>query len=835
MKFALLGFQETTAAKVLQNVRLSLDEVSRVGIDGDGQAVTLVAPTGAGKTVMAAAVLESLLDGDAVHASDDTLTVVWLSDLPSVNEQTRRRIASASDSLEPRLVQIDNSFRGSELPPGRIYFLNTQKLRETSHLVAPSESPGYTIWEILNRTIERDPSRFLLIIDEAHRGMEQGADSGPNSIIQRFILGSPEMIKSPTILGISATPKRFDDLIAGTSRTVRKATAEISEVRESGLIKQRAIVWRPQVGLEDTEWALLQRAAQDLQNYVLRWRRYCEKQGEPIVAPVLVVQVQDKSGDSISATDLNQAIELIEEVLGPQHPDAFAHSFGDAPAPLSVDGSRRLRYLKPADIDADPEVRVVFFKTSLSTGWDCPRAEVMMSFRTARQSDAIAQLVGRMVRTPLARTISDDEVLNSVALYLPHYDRGAVQDIIKQLKAGDPDVFPAIDAEDGSESAVCDRDDDLFSRIQASIGNLRTYVVPRLERLPPVRTLELLAGCLSDFGLRPAAPSEVADGLSQLLWDQLQTKRGEAAFEKAIQDSKKIGLTATTLEYVTGAVKDRTIQIESTARTVERLYDQAGNRAGAGLHERLWRRILDSDSDLTPDQAYLLVIAVIRQDSALSALEAKAREMFEQWLGEYQEQIDGLPEHERTEVERLRERIQLPTAGGMHLPVSIASKRTDRTTDWPRHLYKDADGHFPDRLTVPEEALVETELHTPDFLCWLRNKPRQRWALAFPYSKSPTELAPAYPDFLFFYDVAGTVAVDLIDTHGIHLDDAPAKARGLATYAKDHGHRFRRLEMVIYDENDKRKSLNLKSITVRDQVLKVTTREHLQALYDIAG
>ena len=40
--------------------------------------------------------------------------------------------------------------------------------------------------------------------------------------------------------------------------------------------------------------------------------------------------------------------------------------------------------------------------------------------------------------------------------------------------------------------------------------------------------------------------------------------------------------------------------------------------------------------------------------------------------------------------------------------------------------------------------------------------------------------------------------------------------------------------MVIYDEDDKRKTLNLKSVAVRDQVLKVTTREHLQALYDIA-
>src|SRR5689334_23855465 len=45
-------------------------------------------------------------------------------------------------------------------------------------------------------------------------------------------------------------------------------------------------------------------------------------------------------------------------------------------------------------IHDDPDVRVVFFKTSLNTGWDCPRAEVMMSFRAATDSTYIAQLVG---------------------------------------------------------------------------------------------------------------------------------------------------------------------------------------------------------------------------------------------------------------------------------------------------------------------------------------------------------------------------------------------------------------------------------------------------------
>ena len=62
----------------------------------------------------------------------------------------------------------------------------------------------------------------------------------------------------------------------------------------------------------------------------------------------------------------------------------------------------------------DMRLRVVLFKLSLNTGWDCPRAEVMMSFRAAADATYIAQLVGRMVRTPLARRIVDVESLNTV-------------------------------------------------------------------------------------------------------------------------------------------------------------------------------------------------------------------------------------------------------------------------------------------------------------------------------------------------------------------------------------------------------------------------------------
>ena len=67
----------------------------------------------------------------------------------------------------------------------------------------------------------------------------------------------------------------------------------------------------------------------------------------------------------------------------------------------------------------------------------------MMSFRNAVDDTLIAQLVGRMVRTPLARSVSASEFLNSVCLYLPYYDEEALDSVIENLTDPDPDVgFP---------------------------------------------------------------------------------------------------------------------------------------------------------------------------------------------------------------------------------------------------------------------------------------------------------------------------------------------------------------------------------------------------------
>ena len=78
-------------------------------------------------------------------------------------------------------------------------------------------------------------------------------------------------------------------------------------------------------------------------------------------------------------------------------------------------------------------MRVLVAKDAISTGWDCPRAEVLVSFRPAKDHTHITQLLGRMVRNPLARRVPGDERLNSVDCILPFFDRTTAGNVVKFL------------------------------------------------------------------------------------------------------------------------------------------------------------------------------------------------------------------------------------------------------------------------------------------------------------------------------------------------------------------------------------------------------------------
>lgn len=443
MKTELFPFQK----KALTNLRMQTAEaLGSYRRTYSPQVVSFTAPTGAGKTIIMAGLIESIYFGDEVYPDQQNAIFVWLSDSPQLNEQSRQKIDLKADKirLDQCVTITEDTFDREVLEDGHIYFLNTQKLGKSSNLTKHSDSRQYTIWETLANTVREKSDRLYIVIDEAHRGM-QGREAGrATTIMQKFLKGSPEdhLNSMPVVIGMSATSERFNRLVEGTTSTIHKVVVSADEVRASGLLKDRIVITYPEEHSINKDMAVLQAAADDWKQKWDHWTQYCREQHYAYVNPILVIQVLNNTGNQVSDTDLDDCLKKIEERTGFRFSAGeVVHTFGQTTATISINGVD-VRYEEPSRISEDRNIKVVFFKENLSTGWDCPRAETMMSFRRAKDATYIAQLLGRMVRTPMQMRIQVDDVLNDVHLYLPYFDANTVKEVVEALQSTEGDNIP---------------------------------------------------------------------------------------------------------------------------------------------------------------------------------------------------------------------------------------------------------------------------------------------------------------------------------------------------------------------------------------------------------
>lgn len=444
MKAELFPFQK----RALGELRMkSAEAIFRYGRTHSNQVVSFTAPTGAGKTIIMAALIESIFFGDEVYPEQPEAIIVWLSDSPQLNEQSKDKIDLKADKI--RLGQCvtvqDDSFDQEVFEEGHIYFLNTQKLGKSSNLTKHTDSRQYTIWETLANTARDKSDRLYVIIDEAHRGM-QGREAGrATTIMQKFLKGSPSdgIEAMPVVIGMSATSARFHALVQGIASDTQYVVVTTDQVRASGLLKDRIVISYPEESTGNKDMAVLQAAADEWKNKWDHWYQYCYEQHYAYVNPILVIQVQNATASSISATDLDDCVQKIEERTGTRFQEGeIVHTFGDASNVITINGLN-VPFVAPSAIAEDKRIRVVFFKESLSTGWDCPRAETMMSFRHATAATYIAQLLGRMIRTPMRMHIQVDETLNDVHLYLPYFNSETVREVVEELQNAEGGDIPA--------------------------------------------------------------------------------------------------------------------------------------------------------------------------------------------------------------------------------------------------------------------------------------------------------------------------------------------------------------------------------------------------------
>ena len=434
MKTELKPFQKRALSHLRKTVAVALGNYQ---ITHTPQVVSYTAPTGAGKTIIMSALIEAIYYGDESFSDQRDAIFIWLSDSPQLNEQSKLKIDLMADkiALNQCVVIRDDSFDAEILEDGHIYFLNTQKLTRSSNLTKHSDGRQYTIWETLANTVKEKSDRLYLIIDEAHRGAQRPNDLAKNTtIMQKFLRGSNDdgLPSMPVVIGMTATPQRFNHLAEGIQSTTHYVKTTADEVRASGLLKDRIVITYPEHTGNDM--AVLQAATDEWKNKWDHWNQYCVEQHSAQVNPIFVIQVENGNGTRISHTNLDDCLRTVEDRLGIHlMPGQVVHAFGEGTPSLTINGLE-VPYCDPSRIADNSKVKVVFFKETLSTGWDCPRAETMMSFRHAVDYTYIAQLLGRMVRTPKQMHIDVDETLNDVHLFLPRFDSETVFNVVRALQ-----------------------------------------------------------------------------------------------------------------------------------------------------------------------------------------------------------------------------------------------------------------------------------------------------------------------------------------------------------------------------------------------------------------
>lgn len=844
MRFALKDYQADAVHEILKNLRRASEDYRE---RDDKLAFALSATTGAGKTVMATAVLEALFEGseDFDFEAEPSAVVLWVTDDPSLNEQTRYRIIESGDALDVRQLRvIDARFDQETFDPGNVYFLNVQKLGSGTSWTRRTNERTYTVWDTIANTISDKGRTLYLILDEAHRGMRSGrqkasAEKTRSTIVQRLINGDNGVPAAPIVWGISATVQRFTDAMVAAQvegRITYPAVAvDPRAVQESGLLKDTIILDFPdEKGAFETTF--LRSALRALRESSALWAAYAKQEGmADAVLPLLVLQVPNMPKER----DLVRMLDVVGEEWPELGAESVAHVFGDHTG--LTPGDHAVPYIAPQDVEGVSEVRVLLAKDAISTGWDCPRAEVLFSLRPAKDRTHITQLLGRMVRTPLARRVESDERLNAVSCFLPFFDQPTATDVAKILtgekEESDEFGFGAGTGRKALTSPVTMTwNGELPAEVEECLCALPSEAAPKAAPKPTKRLLSLAAEIALDE-LMEGADQQARQALFGVLDGQMaQHKKTVTAGVEEIYTAEVRRITSAVGE---GSRQESTYRERADYRTVDDAFRPASRALGAAIANAYTKRLALESSDKGADDgvdihaAKAKLAALIALDGVSAAVNAQAEKLANTWLGELRAKIRGLGEERQAVYSEIKRQARDPQPIDIIAPKSrIENTRDAENNPLPRrarHVLADEEGYFPvGSLNEWELEVLDAELVREDTVAWYRNPSAATAdALQVPY-ETPTKWKPMQPDFIVFSTKKdGALGASIIDPHGHHLSDALPKLIGLARFAELYGDRFLRIEAIAKIDKKELRMLDLKDPEMRDAVAKAESATEL--------
>jgi len=409
--FALKPFQETAVSN-LKNEFLSLWKLPKQNIP-----LVFKSPTGSGKTIMLAQFLRDIVSDPRFEGND--VAFVWFSFSEDSYEQSKKKLFEYyGGASELDLIDLNDLARG-KLNKNNVFFINWQKIKgktKDSRKLRRENEQGLTFDNLINETHE-DGRKIVVIIDEEHIGAD-------TELALEVIDG---LIKPKITLRVSATPK----YIPTRADTAGYVEVKRNEVVEAGLIKEK-IIFQTE---EDFERKGLKKLDQDELLLELAYNRRQEivklyKDIKVEVNPLVLIQLPNDDQATKETGDTTKQAIVLE----------YLKRKGVKESEIAVWLSQDKVNLEDVEKNTSP-ISFLLFKQAAATGWDCPRAGVLVMFREIKNPTFAIQTVGRILRMPFGTHFTHPE-LNLGYLYT-NYKRN---EVLAEYAKSKTENRPAINA-----------------------------------------------------------------------------------------------------------------------------------------------------------------------------------------------------------------------------------------------------------------------------------------------------------------------------------------------------------------------------------------------------
>ena len=348
---------------------------------GSKKEVLLQAPTGSGKTIILLSYIEEYLK------ENNKVIFVWLTPgKGDLEEQSRKKMVKFLPHHNTKIIQ-DVLLQGFDAKDTA--FINWETITKKGNN-ALKEAERKNLYERVHEAHNND-YKFIIIVDEEHLNKTVKAEA----IIEYM---NPEYI-----VRVSATTK--------TNKEAEFIKIDELEVINAGLIT-RALYINENVSNEST----LSNEHEYLLELAINKRKAIKEEYLKLgiqVNPLIIIQVPSKSDD---------LIKQIEKIL-----EEKEYSYDRQN--LAIWLSDRKENIEDIENNESNQA-ILIMKQAISTGWDCPRAKILVKLRDNMSEDFETQTIGRIRRMPQAHHY-DNVLLDNCYLYT--FDEKYEQSVKQEL------------------------------------------------------------------------------------------------------------------------------------------------------------------------------------------------------------------------------------------------------------------------------------------------------------------------------------------------------------------------------------------------------------------